>query len=52
MRHRNQELADRLQQQMRESIEPLSRWERTGEGCWRPASITIRKNLEVLGYGE
>jgi len=42
----------RLQQQMRESIEPLSHWERSGEGCWPRASITIRKNLEVLGYGE
>jgi len=39
-------------QQMRESIESLSHWERSGEGCWRRASVTtIRKNLEVLGYG-
>jgi len=36
MRCRNQDLADRLQQQMRESIE---------------LDATIRKNLEVLGYG-
>lgn len=37
MRCRNQDLADRLQQQMRESIE---------------LDATISKNLEVLGYGE
>lgn len=31
--------------------QPLSPWERLGEGCWAQASIAIKANLRGLGYG-